>query len=227
MMMTTTREVEVVVEDPNGRGANVELAPPGCTIDDVTNRGISLDQLEALEVEMDRRCVEERWASTDPAKQGERLTPATVTLYDLCALLIKPATRARNCAYVELVACGPQIPGWFISHWWGEFVKHFIACVRVHAQDHGLDGSAVYWVCAYANRQHDLGTEMGFTIDAHRLAVHARTGGGRLQGAVDRRPGGHVLHPRVVRTRGVRGVGGHVRGVHGRGMRRVRRRGLV
>jgi len=82
--------------------------------------------------------------------------PETVVLHDACKYLIKPATEARQCAYVELVSNGRQLPNWFVSHWWGEAVCQFIACLEQHRFDHRLDQNTFYWVCAYANNQWHL-----------------------------------------------------------------------
>ena len=47
-----------------------------------------------------------------------------------------------------------------MSHWWGESVKAFISCVLEHARLHELGEDALYWVCAYANNQHELGADL-------------------------------------------------------------------
>lgn len=64
-----------------------------------------------------------------------------------------------KCSYVETIAKGQQIPSWFVSHLWGESVFDFVKCVKQYAEDHdnySLD-DVHYWICAYANNQHDLG----------------------------------------------------------------------
>eukprot|EP00928_Gymnodinium_smaydae_P044490 TRINITY_DN29677_c0_g1_i1.p1 TRINITY_DN29677_c0_g1~~TRINITY_DN29677_c0_g1_i1.p1 ORF type:complete len:1138 (+),score=115.39 TRINITY_DN29677_c0_g1_i1:27-3440(+) len=64
-------------------------------------------------------------------------------------------------SYKELVCREATRPLWFCSHWWGEPVLSFISCCREHARLRKLDKTDCrYWVCAYANRQHDLGTDM-------------------------------------------------------------------
>lgn len=62
----------------------------------------------------------------------------------------------NSVSYKELVNPVPLKPTWFTSHWWGEPVMHFIACCENHAKLRKLPEEAGYWVCAYANRQHDL-----------------------------------------------------------------------
>ena len=73
---------------------------------------------------------------------------------DLCTndrYVIKPATAERQCSYVELVASGPQVPAWFVSHWWGESVALFVRCLEQHAADHELGDDTPYWVCAVSH----------------------------------------------------------------------------
>ncbi|CAE8624029.1 unnamed protein product [Polarella glacialis] len=52
-------------------------------------------------------------------------------------------------------------PNWFCSHWWGEAVLDFIKCCEKHVAIHQLGAESAYWVCAYANRQHELGVDLG------------------------------------------------------------------
>jgi len=134
---------------------------PGCVIPKPELRAITVGQLNKLTKHVKRRCEPEEWAdSRDPSN---KFTPETFNLYAMDVYVIRPATEARECAYVELVAICAQPPKWFCSHWWGEPVLDFVACVVTHALDHGysLEGSkndptAGYWVCAYANNQWDL-----------------------------------------------------------------------
>ena len=134
----------------------------GCTIAKAELRGITLRQLKDIASTILRRCSVEKWTGTDPSQpQGTYLKPEDVTLYDLVQYNILPATNERQCSYVEVIADGPQRPKWFVSHWWGETVFHFIACLEQHAVDHSLGEDAPYWVCAYATNQHNLEGELG------------------------------------------------------------------
>lgn len=89
-------------------------------------------------------------------------------------------------SYVELVASAPQRPDYFVSHFWGEPVGDFVECLAQHTIDraygggapptyistsgHGgygrpgegakEGGSACFWVCAYANRQWELDSDV-------------------------------------------------------------------
>ena len=48
------------------------------------------------------------------------------------------------------------------SHWWGEPIVSFVNCCQRHAHlRHLEDSEATYWVCGYANRQHELELEIG------------------------------------------------------------------
>jgi len=104
-------------------------------------------------------CVRDKWKSS---LDGRRVCPDEVNLYDLNAILIKPLTKKRNCAFKELFGTGDSSPTYYVSHWWGERVLDFILCCEYHAMLHELSPSqAKYWVCAHANRQHDLGADLG------------------------------------------------------------------
>eukprot|EP00931_Biecheleriopsis_adriatica_P109459 TRINITY_DN8371_c0_g1_i2.p1 TRINITY_DN8371_c0_g1~~TRINITY_DN8371_c0_g1_i2.p1 ORF type:complete len:799 (+),score=103.51 TRINITY_DN8371_c0_g1_i2:1504-3900(+) len=49
---------------------------------------------------------------------------------------------------------------YIVSHWWGEPILDFIACIRLHMNAHRLDKHVPYWVCAYCNNQHQLGADL-------------------------------------------------------------------
>jgi len=137
----------------------------GCVIPEVELRGISVAQLRTALACAQRQCNEEGWVSTRDPGRPELLDPKTLNLYSVNTYLIKPSTSARKCSYVELVAFGSQRPIYFVSHWWGEPVAEFIDCLAQHAEDRGLQESSPNWVCAYANNQHALATEMGSSVE--------------------------------------------------------------
>lgn len=99
------------------------------------------------------------WTATDASP----VLLHEINLYLVTTWVIKPLTRTQSCSYVEAVTTEPalQMPSWFISHWWGEAVKDFITCITRHIELRGLSSTIAYWVCAYANCQHQLGTELG------------------------------------------------------------------
>jgi len=138
---------------------NGTLVGSGETIDDVAKRAMTLEELRAVRALIVSNCVEMCWKS---GWDGSLLRPEDVNLYDLNSILIKPLTKKRNCAFKELFASGESRPTYYVSHWWGEKVLDFIRCCEYHATAHNLNPSeATYWVCAYANRQHDLGADLG------------------------------------------------------------------
>jgi len=65
-------------------------------------------------------------------------------------------------SYKEAIAMHPCKPLWFCSHWWGEAISDFVRCADEHARLHCLgENQATYWICAYANNQHELSNEIG------------------------------------------------------------------
>ena len=211
---------------------------PVC-IELVEERAITLKQLGLAFKHASMRCRKEGWLGSRPDAEGKwhyvRLKPSTINLYDLCAHVIKPATHRQTLpgsdiypSYVELVANGAQPPEFFISHFWGESVLDFCACLRQHSMDREVGGGkcvkyqtgqpsidnanqltlsgikgpsnkvggnnadkpwekvsqphnkykcmgapgfdAKYWVCAYANRQWNLGADV--TEDPSQSSFH-------------------------------------------------------
>eukprot|EP00928_Gymnodinium_smaydae_P021455 TRINITY_DN1836_c1_g1_i1.p1 TRINITY_DN1836_c1_g1~~TRINITY_DN1836_c1_g1_i1.p1 ORF type:complete len:1223 (-),score=274.88 TRINITY_DN1836_c1_g1_i1:118-3786(-) len=71
--------------------------------------------------------------------------------------VIAPATAARACSFVELVATGSQRPAWFVSHSWDGSARAVEACLLQHAEDRRLAyvAGAAYWldVCALTRRE--------------------------------------------------------------------------
>ena len=149
-------------------------------IPDTERRGMQLQQLLAIiafiEKHADERGVLPRWVDWNGAANHTD----SLNLYDLVKYVVNPATAPYKCSFVELVAppgTTAQTPRWFVSHWWGEPVKDFIKAVEYHAvqrfaprgkweysdykRQHEIvgkpaDADATYWICAYANNQHDL-----------------------------------------------------------------------
>ena len=116
-----------------GAAAESEL---GCVIPLTERRAITINQLyDVWDKVTDWSDKDIRWPTAEVAN-----------LYNLCELLIKPETSTLGCSYVETVATGEQVPVWFVSHWWGEPVQAFVACVGQHAIDHGLCPGTPYWV---------------------------------------------------------------------------------
>ena len=93
---------------------------------------------------------------------------------------------AKRPSFVELVAEDQRRPDYFISHFWGEAVADCVKCVAQHTRDRKYGGSetpnrenewrgkdgdgALLWVCAYANRQWNLGGDV--TDDPSDTSFH-------------------------------------------------------
>eukprot|EP00933_Yihiella_yeosuensis_P037138 TRINITY_DN31009_c0_g1_i1.p1 TRINITY_DN31009_c0_g1~~TRINITY_DN31009_c0_g1_i1.p1 ORF type:complete len:755 (-),score=103.78 TRINITY_DN31009_c0_g1_i1:465-2681(-) len=149
-----------------GNLATLKTAFPGeglALIEETAHRAISLTDLQRI---WDFVVAESsKWYDAAPkeisATSGQALSPDSLNLYHFNTWAIMPATKERNCAFVELMAGREQVPRWFTSHWWGEAIKYFVACVAEHVFLRGLSpASDFYWVCAYANRQHSLSQEL-------------------------------------------------------------------
>jgi len=70
-------------------------------------------------------------------------------------------TASQTLSYKEFVSSTPLKPKWFCSHFWGEPVLDFVPCVEEHSLRRGLDDRDTgYWICAYANRQYDLKSDI-------------------------------------------------------------------
>jgi len=61
----------------------------------------------------------------------------------------------------EFLSSAPCVAEWYCSHWWGEPIFSFVRCCQHQANvRHLSDQNARYWVCGYANRQHELELEI-------------------------------------------------------------------
>ncbi|CAE6936006.1 LGR4 [Symbiodinium sp. CCMP2592] len=101
------------------------------------------------------------WTGTFGDERGRPLSYEIFNLYHADSWILKPSTvgrRGRGCSYVELIAetVASQRPSWFVSHAWLEPITLFVRCLRQHSQVRGLSEDIAYWVCAYANNQHEL-----------------------------------------------------------------------
>jgi len=148
-----------------------------CHISKTEMRAISLQQLERVVDYFSRRVLRKEpffCLGSRPTKTGEMQPftirePQEVNLYHLNTKLIKPATESSQCSMVEFMTREPQRGDYFVSHFWGEPVIEFVACLKQHAVDYGLESpvgcdgrryhrphsrylggrSPLYWVCAY------------------------------------------------------------------------------
>lgn len=119
----------------------------GCTIEKTEERGITIEQLGNL-----LAFFEEHICGVDSFRnrQGEQLAWNTADLYDIVEHLVRPMTQQRGRSYVEAVASGPQVPRWFVSHWWGQTSVELATCLIQHSKDRELGDEVPYWICAFA-----------------------------------------------------------------------------
>jgi len=132
-------------------------------IDDTEDRGITPMQL--LKVATYVAAHGGEWIDNAPPHisrtSGEIISIQWANLYHIDSWLIRPGTRRADCAFVELLTCKRQRPKWFVSHWWGESIRQFVACIEKHRWLRQMSpDDDPYWVCAYANRQHSLAKEI-------------------------------------------------------------------
>lgn len=125
-------------------------------------RGITFTQLKRVEMFAEACCF--NWWDQAPRGMsetaGQTLSMDFLNLYHLIAWLVKPATKDNSCAFVELLSAKPQMPKWFVSHWWGDHLVDFVKCIQRHSQIRQLPHSSPFWVCAYANRLHATSSEL-------------------------------------------------------------------
>jgi len=117
-------------------------------------RGITLQQLKALNelVEVVLKTIEVR----DPSRDPGFITLENVNLYHLNELFVLRLTEKEVCSFAELVMDAPQDPVWFVSHWWGTPWRDSLAMLSFHSQVHELSEASPYWICTFANNQHNL-----------------------------------------------------------------------
>lgn len=111
-------------------------------IEGAENRSVTLAQMMQIQRFVETHC------------RSWHLNFGDVNHYDLSKWLIKPLTYETNTAFVEHIAEERQPPSWFASHWWGEPIVSFYRSIRRHIAVRGLSPTTLYWVHAYAARQH-------------------------------------------------------------------------
>jgi len=95
---------------------------------------------------------------------GRRVKWTQLTQHEICNLIIKKIIpRENSCSWAEVVADGkPQTRDFFCSHNWGECFRDFMVSIEAHAKERGVALEDTYWICVYANNQHNV--ELGLTL---------------------------------------------------------------
>ncbi|CAE8626046.1 unnamed protein product, partial [Polarella glacialis] len=127
------------------------------------HRAIHLGQLEEL-AELLKEVLSKA-DLRDSHSSDARITWQCVNLYHINDHVVMPLTRPARCSFVELVASGPQKPVWFVSHWWGTPFRQTVELLGFHASKRHLPKECPYWICTFANNQHDLGELAGSLSD--------------------------------------------------------------
>eukprot|EP00325_Prymnesiales_sp_UTEX-LB-985_P003380 CAMPEP_0174704474 /NCGR_PEP_ID=MMETSP1094-20130205/8057_1 /TAXON_ID=156173 /ORGANISM="Chrysochromulina brevifilum, Strain UTEX LB 985" /LENGTH=2563 /DNA_ID=CAMNT_0015902535 /DNA_START=134 /DNA_END=7825 /DNA_ORIENTATION=+ len=86
-----------------------------------------------------------------------------ITLYMMVDQFVFPVTRhsaAETSSFAELLPdTNVGSPDYMVSHFWGEPHRRFVRSLRLHEMVFELQanyGKTKYWVCAYANNQHEV-----------------------------------------------------------------------
>ncbi|CAJ1433607.1 unnamed protein product [Effrenium voratum] len=90
-----------------------------------------------------------------PVQGGERLSWGMVDMYRATEMFVKPLTRSFRCSFAELVATEPQVPKWFVSHWWGTPLMQTAAMLKYHGDQRQAKKPAAMWLDAFALCLHD------------------------------------------------------------------------
>ena len=74
------------------------------------------------------------------------------SMYYVASNLVVPLTQEHKVSFAELV--GPKPLTWFVSHFWGMAVPHFMESIQHHAMQVADQDRLSYWVCTFSIRQH-------------------------------------------------------------------------
>lgn len=88
------------------------------------------------------------------------------TMYYTATNILKPLTESKKLSYAELAR--PNLVMWFVSHYWGNPFRHFVASIRKHAETVAGSfpwASLAYWICSLSNNQWQVSDEVGSTWD--------------------------------------------------------------
>jgi len=97
-----------------------------------------------------------------------------------CANIIRPLTEPEQLSYAELV--GPSRVTFFVSHYWGTQLRHFVESIERHAEQaaegRGLPDwrSLSYWICSFGNNQWDIQGELSVDCEESSFYLALRSG---------------------------------------------------
>eukprot|EP00928_Gymnodinium_smaydae_P016281 TRINITY_DN16083_c0_g3_i1.p1 TRINITY_DN16083_c0_g3~~TRINITY_DN16083_c0_g3_i1.p1 ORF type:complete len:736 (-),score=176.97 TRINITY_DN16083_c0_g3_i1:83-2212(-) len=135
-------------------------------IERTEHRGITSRQLDRIVTFVQETC--NMWTDKLPAKlsktSGQQLRMSILNFHHLHSWVVLPATKSKKCAFVELCTSQPQLPAWFVSHWWGETLVAFVEAMLAHLAVRRLGPDVPYWVGAFSLRQHTPGGELSVDL---------------------------------------------------------------
>mmetsp|Transcript_42866 Transcript_42866/g.100547 ORF Transcript_42866/g.100547 Transcript_42866/m.100547 type:complete len:875 (-) Transcript_42866:245-2869(-) len=133
----------------------------------IQDRAITLQQIRELSAFVQRLCKTGllRYPNKEPYQCRELVNLpvpwSQVSMYEINDQLIKKVIpKACSCSWVELVGRGRKQPRkFFCSHNWGEHFRDFVATIQRHALKYKVPSSHSYWICVFANNQHNVELE--------------------------------------------------------------------
>eukprot|EP00435_Cladocopium_sp_Y103_P058273 s593_g20.t1 len=112
-------------------------------------RAIYRSQLDEL-----MKLIKEVLEAVSISEGTKRLSWGSLNMYQASEHFLKPLTlRFDPCSFVELVAAEPQVPEWFVSHWWGTPLVQTFAMLKYH-QEQREGKTAAWWIDSFARCLH-------------------------------------------------------------------------
>ena len=132
----------------------------GTTIADTAKRAITNQQLNQASDFVNGVLTKVEIVETSERSplRGKRLTPDNVSMYSVHDYFVFPITLPHLCSFVDLVSTAEeQPPEWFVSHAWSTPFSQTVWMLNHHVKSRDLPPTTAYWICTFANNQHDLG----------------------------------------------------------------------
>ena len=154
------------------------IYPKRTYMDGAHNRAISLRQLRLVLAYMKESADADGYLPwidqiKDSPNFGDRVHIETANLYHLVDFIVKPVTKKHKCSLVEILSKNrQQRPRWFVSHVWCEPVLDFLESLEEHARLRDVSEDDYYWVCGYANNQHDIDSDINIHPDPRQTSFY-------------------------------------------------------
>ena len=132
----------------------------GATIKDTAERAITPVQVADLWAFIQHVLEEVEIVETfkKSALYDQRLTRENLEMHSVNKYFVKPLTEPYKCSFVDLVSTAEaQPPKWFVSHCWDTPFSQTVSMLNLHVESRDLPPTTPFWICTFANNQHDLG----------------------------------------------------------------------